>query len=77
MCRFGTLTVYTKHKFTCVYGVYLHGDFCGVQYNNKRYLKNIALMTHMCHKCVANLGKKELTYKPLIVTEYEESDSKE
>ena len=34
-------------------------------------------MTHMCQKCAANIGKTELTDKPPIDTEDEESDSNE
>ena len=34
-------------------------------------------MTYMCQKCAASIGKTELTYKPLIDTEYGESNSKE
>ena len=70
MFRFGTLTVQKKHNCT-------HGEFCGVQEKNKRYLKNVDLMTHMWQKYAANIGKTELTYKPPIDTEDEELDSKE
>ena len=58
-------------------GGYLHDDFCGVQDKNKRYLKNIAIMTDMCQKCAANIGETELTYKIPIYTEDGYSDSKE
>ena len=67
----------TNHKSTCGCGVYLHGDFCGVQEKNKRYLKNVDLMNHMWQKYAANIGKTKLTYKPPIDTEDEELDSKE
>ena len=33
-------------------------------------------MTHMCQKCAATIGETELTYKPPIDTEDEESNSK-
>ena len=74
---FASLTVQTKHKCTRGCGGYLHDEFCGVQEKNESYLKNIALMTYMCHKCAANIGKTELTYKPPIDTEYEYYNYKE
>ena len=77
MCRFGTLAVQKNHKCTRGCGVYLHGDFCVVQEKKKRYLKKISLMTHMCQKSAANIRKAELTYKPPINTEDEDSNSKE
>ena len=68
MCRFGTLTVQLKHKCTRECSGYLYGVFCGVQEKKKIHLKKSALMTHMCQKCAANLGKTELMYKPPIDT---------
>ena len=41
------------------------------------YLNKSAIMTYMCQKRAATLGKTELTYNPLINTEDEEYDSKE
>ena len=74
---FGTLILKSNHKCTHGCGGYISCDSCGVQEKNKSYLNKIALMTHMCYKCAANIGKTELMYKPPIDVEYEESNFKE
>ena len=77
MCKFGTLTVQTNHNCTCGCGGYRHVEFFGFQEKKKRYLKTIALITHMCQKISTNLGNTELTYKPPIDIEDGDLYSKE
>eukprot|EP00957_Ditylum_brightwellii_P198815 15154327-Ditylum_brightwellii.AAC.1 len=75
LCRFGTSAVEKKHQCTRGCVCYLHCAFCGVPKCKKCYMNKISFKTHMCQKCIAQLGLCQLVYMPPNDTDNEESNS--